>query len=204
MNFLDIIILIIIGIFCVKGLMKGLIREVFTLIGLLVGYVVAMREMSVSAHWLKKVVDIPASIAGVVTFILLFIGVLLLFRWLAGLLKILTRHTLLAWVDRSGGFLLGLFKGLLVSSLVMMLFYLIPVTDFMEKKQDDSVLFRPVRSVAPAVFNIVKRSFPKTKGWVDEAKEVVSRSLDETVRLPGEGDLDEQVLERLQALKEGH
>ena len=86
-------------------------------------------------------------------------------------LRKLTRWTLIGWVDKGGGILFGLFKGAFVASLLALLISLIPFPEGVKNEEENALLFRPVRSVAPAVFNFVKHTFPKTKDFYDEVKE---------------------------------
>ena len=201
MNIFDIIILVLIGIFCVKGFIRGLIMEVFTLVGLLLGYVIAMREMSTVAGWIEKVINIPSFVSGMVSFFLIFIVVVVFFRWLAGALRMITRRTILAWIDRSGGILIGLFKGVLMTSLLLLLFSIVPVSESADTEQKNSFLFRPIRSVAPAVFNFLKHTFPKTKSFYNEAKEVVSSKSKELAEKESRKWIDREVLKRLDAIQ---
>ena len=83
----------------------------------------------------------------------------------------LTRWTLIGWLDRGGGILIGIVKGTLIVSLVVFLISLIPVPEDVETAEDNSLLFRPVRSVAPAVFNFIKNAVPQTKDFYAEVRE---------------------------------
>jgi len=145
--------------------------EVFTLLGLLAAYVIALREMSVLAGWINSLVSLPSLFISTLSFFLIFLAISLLCRWLAGLLRHVTRWTLLGWVDRSGGLFFGLFKGALVASLLALLISLVSFSPEMKKEESNSLLFRPVRSVAPAVFNFLKKTIPQTKDFYDEIKE---------------------------------
>jgi len=178
MNVIDLVILGVLAVFAVKGLIRGVIMEVFTLIGLLIGYLIALREMSVVAGFLEKWLHLKPPVPGIVGFILIFLLIVIVFRLIAGLLRKFVKWTFLGWLDRGLGTLLGLFKGILISSLLIMLVGLVPPSDSMEKTQEESLLFGPVKSVAPAVFNVIKHTFPKTKDFYEEVKEGVSESSD--------------------------
>jgi len=170
-NTIDILCLIILGIFCIKGFFRGIIIEVFTLLGLLVAYIVAVREMSTIENWITQWIHIPPLVASTLAFLIIFLGIGFLFRWIAMLLKRMAKWTIIGWADKGGGFLFGLFKGALITSLVLLLISLIPFSKGFEKESERSVLYRPLRSVAPAVFNFVIRTFPSAKDFYDEVKE---------------------------------
>jgi membrane protein required for colicin V production len=181
MSVFDIIILVIIGVFCVKGLIRGLILEILTLAGLLVGYWVALKEMSVGAAWLTEILQIPDWIANTMSFILIFLVIVIVFRILAGAIRKLIKWTLLGWLDKGGGILIGLFKGALIASLAMLLVSVIPLPEKTEKQKEKSFLYKPVSEVAPAVFNIIKVAFPKTKDFYEEIKEGFTDTAEEAV-----------------------
>ena len=143
MNVIDITILVILGFFCLKGFFRGIIMEVFTLLGLLAAYVIALREMNIVAGWINSLVSLPSLFTSTLSFFLIFLAISLLCRWLAGLLRHVTRWTFLGWVDRGGGMAFGLFKGALVASLLALLISLISFSAEMKKEESNSLLFRP-------------------------------------------------------------
>jgi len=181
MNSIDIIILVILGIFCLKGFFRGILVEVFTLVGLVVAYVIALREMSTVAGWIDKAVHFPSVISTALSFFMVFLLVVLFFRWMAGAVRRLTQWIFLGWIDRGGGMLFGIFKGALIASLLILLVSLIPLSKGFEREKENSLLFEPVSVVAPAVFNFVKHVLPRTKDYYEEVKEGLSNSAKEIV-----------------------
>jgi membrane protein required for colicin V production len=180
MNTIDIGILIVLGIFAVKGFIRGIVIEVFTLAGMIIAYIVSFREMNAVAEILMKSVRIPPVIATTVSFLILFIVIVLLFRWLAGALKLFARWTFIGWLDSFGGVVFGLFKGALIASLFLLLFSVIPLSSEIQAWQDDSLLFQPVRSVAPFVFNTIKKAIPHSKDFYEELRENIAEKTRET------------------------
>jgi len=176
MNVIDITILVILGFFCLKGFFRGIIMEVFTLLGLLAAYVIALREMNIVAVWINRLVSLPSLFTSTVSFFLIFLVISLLCHWLAGLIRHVTRWSFLGWIDRSGGMVFGLFKGALVASLLALLISLISSSPEMRREENNSFLFRPVRSIAPTVFNFLKKTIPQTKDFYDEIKEGLSNT----------------------------
>jgi len=179
MNSIDIILLVIVGFFCIKGLFRGMIIEVFTLVGMLVGYVIAVREMGTLAVWLGRSFHLPELVSSTLSFFVIFILILLLFRWIASGLRHFMRWTFIGWLDKGGGMVFGIFKGTLIASLLLLLITLIPRPREIREEEEESLLYQPVRSVAPAVFNFLKHTFPKTKDFYEEVKEGFSeKSMD--------------------------
>ncbi len=195
MNTIDMIILIIVGFFCVKGFFRGMILEIFTLVGLLIAYIIALREMSTVAHLVNQIISVPLIIANSLGFLLIFILILLLFRWIAAVLRRIVKWSFLGWVDRGGGMALGIFKGTLIASLLALLISLIPLSEKMESMQEQSVLFHPVRLVAPAVFNFLKSSFPQTKDFYEEIREGFSNKSNQLIDQIASDQLDSMIKE---------
>ncbi|MCK5147903.1 CvpA family protein [bacterium] len=178
---IDITILLVMAIFTIRGLFRGLILEVFTLAGFVIGYLLALREMSTLVGIIEKMVHLPPLFVSALSFIVIFLGVVLLVRWLAVMLKSVAKATLIGWLDKGGGAAFGLFKGALVMSLVLLLVGLLPLPQDMVDEQNQSRLVGPIRSVAPSVFDFVKKTFPKTKDFYGELKESFDKSKKSTV-----------------------
>ncbi len=171
MNTFDLIILLILGIFCVKGLFKGMVLEIFTFIGLLIGYLVALRLKSDLSGLIQKFIHLPDMLVNTVAFLVIFMLIIILFRYIAGRIRQIVKWTFLGWVDRGGGLLIGLLKGSLIASLLVLLISIIPLSERVEKEQENSLLFSPISTVAPAVFNVIKTAFPKTEDFYREVKQ---------------------------------
>ena len=181
MNIIDMCILVILGFFGIKGLIRGVILEVFTLVGLLIGYIVALREMSAVTGFILKFIHLHELFLNALSFMLIFLLVVFIFRWLAGLLRKFAKWTLITWVDRAGGLAFGVFKGSLVASLVILLLSLLPQPEAVTREQERSTLFKPVRAVAPAVFNLFEKTFPETKDFYEEVREGFSDTQDDVI-----------------------
>ena len=109
MSWLDIAIIVVIGITAFVGLKNGIIKTVLTLAGVIVGVILAGRFYVALA---EKLTFIPQeTLARVVAFAIILIGVILIVSIIAGVLKWLASIVLLGWVNRLGGALLGLIMG---------------------------------------------------------------------------------------------
>jgi membrane protein required for colicin V production len=109
MSWLDIAIIVIIGIAAVIGLKIGIIKAVLTLAGVLLGVILAGRFYVSLA---ERLTFIPQeTLARVVAFAIILVAVVLIASIIAGVLKWLASIVLLGWVNRLGGALLGLIMG---------------------------------------------------------------------------------------------
>ena len=109
MSWLDIAVIVIIGIATLIGLKIGIIKAVLTLAGVIVGVLLAGRFYVALAD---RLTFIPQeTLAKVVAFAAILIAVVLVAGIIAGVLKWLASIILLGWVNRLGGALLGLIMG---------------------------------------------------------------------------------------------
>jgi membrane protein required for colicin V production len=109
MSWLDIAILVIIGITAFTGLKIGIIKAVLTLAGVIFGVILAGRFYVALAD---KLTFIPQeTVARVVAFAIILIIVMLIAGIIAVVLKWLASMVLLGWVNRLGGALFGLIMG---------------------------------------------------------------------------------------------
>jgi len=117
MSWLDIALLVVIGITVLVGLKIGIIKAVLTLVGVVLGVILAGRFYVALAGSLTFISQ--ETLARVVAFAIILVGVVLLASIIAGVLKWLTSIMLLGWVNRIGGALLGLIMGSIFCSALL-------------------------------------------------------------------------------------
>lgn len=168
MNAFDIVILACLLFFLIVGFAKGFIRELFDLLSLLAAFLVAVNQMSTLVSLLGRALNWPTSVLTVISFVILF-AVCYVVVMLAGrVLSKLVRVIFLGWLDRLGGSVFGLFKGILLVSILTYLFALIPWPTAVFKVYDHSKLVPPFASVAPCIFNGCSRILPGVKSFYQE------------------------------------
>jgi membrane protein required for colicin V production len=136
----DYAVMAVIGLSALRGMWRGLLSEVFGLIGWVVAFFVA-------AHFVGSVVPyIPANWPGgaltqwLIAFLLIVGAVLLVSSVMAALLTRLTEVTGLRGIDRSLGLLFGLVRGAI---LVVVLVALAGLTELPQKDFWRNALLRP-------------------------------------------------------------
>ncbi len=109
-NVLDFILLTLLAIALIRGIMRGAIRQVASLVGIVAGFVVAghlyLRLLPVIKRFLPSV---PYS--EVISYLLIFAASWVSIILLSLLLVRLSRIVLMSWADRLFGGALGLLKG---------------------------------------------------------------------------------------------
>ena len=127
MNPFDILIIVILGYSLVRGLFRGLVKEVSSIIGVLGGFYAAYTYYKNLGGLLAGVIH-DVSYLNILSFLLIFCGVLILVSALGVIIKYLLNIAFLGWVDRIGGVIFGLAKGLLIVSVLF-----ISLTAFLPK-----------------------------------------------------------------------
>ena len=109
MSWLDIVIIVAIAITTFIGLKIGLIKAVLSLAGLIIGVILAGYFYIPLSEQLTFISQ--PTLAKVVAFAIILIGVMVIAGVLALVLKWITSLMLLGWVNRVGGAVFGLVLG---------------------------------------------------------------------------------------------
>ena len=126
MNLLDYVVVIILGVCLVRGIFRGLIKELSSLIGAIGGLYTAYAYYPRLAHPLSRWISDPAY-ANIAACLLLFLGVFMIVGILGVIIKYLLNISFLGWTDRISGAFFGAVKGvLLVSVLILVLTAFLP------------------------------------------------------------------------------
>jgi|WetSurMetagenome_2_1015567.scaffolds.fasta_scaffold00205_30 membrane protein required for colicin V production len=124
MNTLDIIILAVLCVMTGYGIWKGLIKQVFSIVGIIAGYVVATRYYVSFAAYLNFS---DSNIGKVVAFIILFILCVILFTALAFIVNKFFKLPGLGFINSLFGGVIGFLKGfLIVVVAVIVLTFMLP------------------------------------------------------------------------------
>jgi membrane protein required for colicin V production len=152
-NFIDILIIIPVLWGFWRGFMKGMIMEVGTLVAFFLGVWGGMKFSDLIAGWIRDMSGSQSDYIPLIAFALVFVGILMLVFGVAKLIEKLMEKASLSVVNKIAGGIFGCFKFLLIISV---LFFVIDaveksVTVIPSAVKDNSLLYRPVASVAPVV-----------------------------------------------------
>ena len=151
MNGIDIAILVILCGFLLKGLLRGLLKEVCSLAGLFVGALLAFRYHGPLAESLLKQVDIPTEIAVAITFTVLFLATMIFFLALGFLLSKFVKLMFLGGFNRLIGGVFGLSQGTLLLAVVLFAVSLKPMPGGMDRILKQAYLAPPFVELGDAV-----------------------------------------------------
>ncbi len=168
MNPFDILIIIILVYCVVRGLFRGLVKEVSSIFGVLGGFFAAYSYYPQVANLLTRLVTDEAY-RNILAFLIIFCCVLILINVLGIIIKYLLNIAFLGWVDRVFGLLFGMTKGILIVSVLFII-----LTTFLTKGAPiikNSLLAPHVMLVSENMAKVVsadmKRKFQKN---LDELK----------------------------------
>ncbi len=165
MNYLDIIILIILALFGFKGLRRGLIIEVVTLLALVVGIFGAMRFSDFTANRLQEVMNIDPKFLNTIAFVLTFIILVVVVNLIGRVASKLAKSLELGLIDGLGGFVFGVAKGLLICSLIVVVFNNLQFFGVVkEKTKEESKLYPYVQQTVPYLY----QGYGMVKDYVKE------------------------------------
>ena len=194
MNILDIIILIILALFGFKGLRRGLIIEVVTLLALVVGIFGAMRFSDFTANRLQEVMNIDPKFLNTIAFVLTFIILVVVVNLIGRVASKLAKSLELGLIDGLGGFVFGVAKGLLICSLIVVVFNNLQFFGVVkEKTKEESKLYPYVQQTVPYLY----QGYGMVKDYV---KEKLPEKNNETTPETPETELEEEKVEKLKTL----
>lgn len=158
MTTIDILILIALGAGVVSGYMKGFIRQLASILGLIVGLLAAKALYASLAEKLCPAVTDSMTVAQGLSFVVIWIAVPLLFTVVASLLTKAMEAVSLGWLNRLLGCALGALKYLLLASLVISVIEFIDSDNKLinETKKSTSLLYYPMKTFAGIFFPAAK------------------------------------------------
>ncbi len=113
---LDIVGITLIIIFFIRGYMKGIIVAAFSLLAILLGIICALKLSGALAAWLLEKEIITSGWAQLISYIVLFLGVVILVRFIAKLIEKSLQAVFLGLVNKLAGGLIYAFMAALVWS----------------------------------------------------------------------------------------
>lgn len=127
MNGLDLAILLILCLFLVKGLWKGLVRQICSLAGIALGIVLSWSFSATLGPELARLSGWPPRVSLVIVGAMLFFVGVLVFYVLGFYMGKLATQPVLAVLNRFGGALFGLIEGVALLAVVIYLLTLWPM-----------------------------------------------------------------------------
>jgi membrane protein required for colicin V production len=126
-NALDIITALIVGFCLIRGIFRGIIKELTSIIGVFIGFYGAYIYYPILARWLSDLIA-NRSYSHIISFFLIFVTVLSAVGFVGMILRHLLKAAALGWADRILGGTFAMVKAVLIVSVL-----LIALTTFLPK-----------------------------------------------------------------------
>lgn len=188
-----IIALVVIVFFGILGFKDGVIKRVLEIGGVFVSLVLTARFATAAEPWVADKTGLSEGTALLVTWAALFFAGLLLSRILASMASKLVRLTVLGWLDRWGGAVMGMALGTLVASVILVAASSVPGGVKIQSAYDKSALSRFIFYAAPSVYEQARklagsdvdamwdRSLDKAREEADKGKDAVKEKAEEAL-----------------------
>ncbi|MCK9401530.1 MAG: CvpA family protein [Bacteroidales bacterium] len=149
MNLLDFILLVPVVWICIRGFSKGLIIELASLIGLILGILAAYYFSGYVRDFLKDYFSFKENTLRIIAYIVTFLAVILVVYLIGKIIEKFIDIVAMGWLNKILGAVFGLAKGIV---LVSILLFIIEKTDPGEKiikpqVKEKSMFYQPVMEV---------------------------------------------------------
>jgi membrane protein required for colicin V production len=153
MNFIDILILIPVLWGFWRGFMKGVVMEIGTLVAFFLGVWGGMKFSDLLAGWIRDWFDSQSPYIPLIAFAVIFVGILMLVFAVAKFIEKAMEKSTMSVFNKIAGGIFGCFKFILILSVLFFVIDAIEksITVIPPKVKDNSLLYRPVATVAPKV-----------------------------------------------------
>lgn len=132
MNWLDTTLLIVLFLFFIRGMFRGLVREILSLLALMIGAFLASEYHGLLTPFLSNYFS-GEPVIRAVSYILIFFGTIITFWIIAKIIHSLVDLSLLGWLDRALGAVFGLAEGVLIGLVaLLMLQSFMPDAEFLK------------------------------------------------------------------------
>ncbi|MCJ7774212.1 MAG: CvpA family protein [Desulfobacterales bacterium] len=180
MNTFDIIISAIFGYCLVRGLFRGLIKELASIIGVFSGFYAAYTYYNEVARMMSDWIS-NTGYLNIISFLIIFCLIFIIISIMGIIIKYLLNIVFLGWVDRLFGAIFGMIKAVLIASVLLIAF-----TSFLPKGGtiiESSILAPHVAMISEKMAKVISKDMKKEfqsniwelkKSW-DEQKKKISR-----------------------------
>ncbi len=181
-------------LFGALGWRDGLVKRVLEVAGAIAALLLTARFAGAVQPWVSRTTGAGNGPALLITWAVMFVVLLVLSRLLAALIARLLRVTLLVWVDRLGGALLGLCFGTLLASVLLVAASQVRGGGGIQADCDRTFVGRAIYYTAPRLYiqarkasgGRVEEAWERFSTRAAEAAEAGRAKLKDAVRNPAE------------------
>jgi membrane protein required for colicin V production len=161
-NWVDLTLLGIFCLFGLRGYFKGLFREILSLAGLIIGFMIAVRYDEAVAAIGRSYLNFSPFVLKGLAFVALFFVVYLLFNLAGSILHRSAKLLFLQTINRFGGIVVAIGKGAAIAGVVLFFVTSAPwLTESARQKLRGSYLVSPLAQLGEGMIRIGKEKlFP--------------------------------------------
>ncbi|WP_276132260.1 CvpA family protein [Polluticoccus soli] len=169
---IDIIGITLVVIFFIRGYMKGIIVAAFSLLAIVLGIICSLKLSHEFAAWLAAKHIVTSGWAQIVSFVVLFVGILFGVRLVAKALETSARAMMLGWVNSGiGGVLYALMAAVIWSALLWLAAQMSLISP---ETIADSKTYSYTAPIAPWTFDKIGSVWPMVKSLFADLQQYFS------------------------------
>ena len=166
---IDIIVAVILILAVLKGYRQGLIVGLFSAIAFIIGLAAALKLSAVVAGHLGKAVKVSDKWLPIISFVVVFLIVVLLVRLGAKFIQKTVELAMLGWLNRLGGILL--YAGLYILIFSILLFYADQLDFIKPETKNASVTYSHIQPWGPKLMDGLGKIIPIFKGMFQDLED---------------------------------
>jgi membrane protein required for colicin V production len=162
----DLIFVVILIVAIFKGYQRGLIVGIFSFLAIIIGLAAAIKLSAVVAGYIGQTVKISERWLPVISFVIVFILVVLLVRWGANIIQRTAEAVALGWINRLGGIIF--YAVIYITVFSVILFYAEQVHIIKPESINESVTCSFVQPWGPKAINAFATVVPFFRNMFEE------------------------------------
>jgi membrane protein required for colicin V production len=177
MNWIDLIIVVLIILSVFSGFTNGLVKEVASLVGLILGIWGAIKFSGFTAAKLYEWFDMAGQYVGIIAFVITFCAIVVIIHFIGILADKVVDAVSLGFLNRLLGMVFGAIKNILILSVIFTVLNAIDARrPFLPKSVEGSKFYRPISDIVPAIFPVIgegnfRQSFDRFRKQVAPVRE---------------------------------
>jgi membrane protein required for colicin V production len=169
---IDVIFAILMVLAVIQGYRRGLIVAVFSFIAIIVGLAAAIKLSTAVANHLGHAVKVSDRWLPILSFVLVFLIVIILIRLGAKIIQRMTETVMLGWINRLAGILL--YAALYTTVFSILLFYAAQVKLIKPETMQASVTYSFIQPWGPKAIDSLAVIIPFFKNMFSELEQFFS------------------------------
>ncbi|MCG3120381.1 MAG: hypothetical protein ALAOOOJD_03066 [bacterium] len=174
-SYADFTIIALMIVFGFEGYRSGLFNGILSIGGLFFSLIVAVVLLPFSARFFNFVIELSPNLSVIMGFLAIFVLCLLLFALFLEWVHKIMKMEVVDWFNRIAGTLIGLYKGLIATSLLALGFSLLPMPELVQRTEANSMFMAPVKYVAPYNYNFFRKLYIGTPSFEETLKNAYTR-----------------------------